>query len=100
MKFAKSGYPNIDMENVAKANNVAKIIILVLKIYYTANHPKQYCVTYITSKQTDEYSREMLISSIILKPREDGGEEIEIPAAGGEANKRKGIQSITSNTRK
>ena len=56
--------------------------------------------TYITSKQTDEYSREMLISSIILKPREDGGEEIEIPAAGGEANMRKGIQSITSNTRK
>jgi hypothetical protein len=56
--------------------------------------------TVITSKQTHEYSREMLISSIILKPREDGGEEIEIPAAGGEANMRKGIQSITSNTRK
>ena len=50
--------------------------------------------TYITSKQTDEYSREMLISSIILKPHDDeSGEAIEIKM-------RNGSKLTTSNTSK
>ena len=56
--------------------------------------------TNITSKQTDDYSREMLISSIILKPRDsESGEEIEVPVA-EEAKMRKVNQLTTSNTRK
>ncbi|MBR1668628.1 MAG: fasciclin domain-containing protein [Bacteroidaceae bacterium] len=55
--------------------------------------------TYITSKQTEQYSREMLISSIILKPRDEFGEAIEIPVA-EETKMRKGTKLTTSNTSK
>ncbi len=54
--------------------------------------------TYITSKQTDQYSREMLISSIILKPR-GVGEEVVVPVA-EEAKMRKVSKLTTSNTLK
>ena len=53
---------------------------------------------YITSKQTDQYSREMLISSIILKPHDDSDEAVEIPVA-EEAKMRKSNKLTTSNTR-
>lgn len=54
--------------------------------------------TYITSKQTDLYSREMLISSIILKPRDGKSEEVVVPVA-EEAKMRKSSKLTTSNTR-
>lgn len=48
---------------------------------------------YVTSKQTEEYSREMLISSIILKPRKSGEEEVIAPVA-EEAKMRK-VKNLT-----
>ena len=55
--------------------------------------------TYVTSKQTEEYSREMLVSSIILKPRDsESDEEIVVPVA-EEAKMRKGIKLTISNIR-
>ena len=51
----------------------------------------------IPSKQTSQYSREMLISSLILKPHEEGAEEIQILPPEDEAAKvrvRKDIKSI------
>ena len=54
--------------------------------------------TYITSKLTDQYSREMLISSIILKPR-GVGEDVVVPVA-EEAKMRKVSKLTTSNTLK
>ena len=57
----------------------------------------------ITSKLTKDYSREMLISSIILKPRDGQGEDVVVDpedATATEAKLRKGTKLTTSNKSK
>lgn len=57
----------------------------------------------ITSKLTKDYSREMLISSIILKPRDGQGEDVVVnpeDAPATEAKLRKGTKLTTSNKSK
>ena len=56
-----------------------------------------------TSKLTKDYSREMLISSIILKPRDGQGEDVVVDpedATATEAKLRKGTKLTTSNKSK